>query len=179
MTNIRDLLTDPEIGLLPYLENILEQNFHRFQLRRYFPGERPEPTAEELEEMIRADSVPRYETAGFRLRDGKTKNLDNSLKISSIITIGKVLTVKDQVESQIIGEEIRVCIDQAIAEWSRCVGPVDIVEDIDGAPYIEQDPNQDSGNEGAWSIYIVREFTLTYDRGHHEGFPNYDVVGVT
>jgi hypothetical protein len=160
LTDIRTVLFDPDVGLFPYLEQVLEQNFHRYQIRRWFPGNDPE-----------------NETAGFRLRDGTTKNESDDLKISSIVTIGKVLTVTDQVESQLVGEEIRVCIDQAIVEWSRCVGRyVDEVLEITGAPYIEQDPNQDSGNEGAWSIYVIREFTLTYDRGKHEGFPNYEVA---
>lgn len=147
MATIEAILTDPSQGLLPYLENRLQVDWNRFQLR---------PWA-----FIATDD----NTSGFRLRESPTQQESWDKYLATwTITLGKVITMDDPTLSQIAGGRLREQMDDAIIHWSSGVCKLlsSPVNRINGMNDIEQNRGISSDNEGAWNIIVVREFEFSY-----------------
>lgn len=147
MSSIEQILNAPKIGLLPYLEAKLDEEWGRFQLRNW--------TFIDSEDN----------SSGFRLRESNTRGETWDKFIAQwTITLGKVITLDDPIESQIAGGQLREQFDNAIIHWSRGVCPylATPVNAIRGMNDIEQNPRVSSENPGAWNIFVVREFEFEY-----------------
>jgi hypothetical protein len=153
MPQIAAILKDPQKGLLPYLERTLAVNWGRFQLRNW------------------AFLDTEENNSGFRLRESTTQQLQFDLVLKSwTITLGKVITIDDPLDSQLFGGAFSEDIDNAILHWANGVCPwmetfdgnVSPIQRISGMNDIEQNTRISSENDGAWNIVVVREFEIFY-----------------
>jgi hypothetical protein len=153
MPTIAKILNDSEKGLLPYLERKLQNNWGRFQIRNWA--------------FLDTDD----NSSGFRLRESSSQQteFDNILK-SWTVTLGKVITIDDPVESQLLCGTLSEQIDDAIYHWANGVcnwlevapGQTFPITSIDGMNDIEPNRRISSENPGAWNVIAIREFRLFY-----------------
>jgi hypothetical protein len=153
MPTIAKILNDSEKGLLPYLERKLQNDWGRFQLRNWA--------------FIETED----NSSGFRLRESSSQHLDfDQILKSWTITLGKVITIDDPVESQLLCGTLNENIDDAIYHWANGVcpwlkpepGQTFPITSIDGMNDIEANRRISSENPGAWNVIAVREFRLFY-----------------
>jgi hypothetical protein len=146
--DILDLIViDPETGLIPFLENTLGENWNRFYIKPWFPK----------------SSVPRE--CGYRFREASSVVEGDRRVVTQMVALGRVFFMDDHTEAVIQGMKLQNDLDEVIFFWSRFVcphllGPVNAWE---GGPLGPEANNAISSERPyAWSVFVIRYFSLTY-----------------
>lgn len=152
MTTITTLLTDPQIGLLPYLQTALQTRYDRFQIRPW--------------DFRTIGGVATSTVGGFRLRSIQSQHLQpDAARVTRSIVVGQHITVTtNDTDAQIAASELFRDLSRSIHEWSQCKA-IELVREIDeftGDTTITQDKNVSSGSPLSWYCVIVVEFDLVY-----------------
>lgn len=151
MTIVRDILTAPAVppekgGLITYINDKLTADFNRIQVHGWgFLGVR--------------------DGAGIRYRVVLNEASENDVDIEKtmVITIAKLITVNDELESQILGAELELALDLEIRHWSKCSPLVKYVDKTISSFRTQQNKNRSSGDSGAWKLIVQIEFELKFD----------------
>lgn len=144
---IDQLLTDPQFGLLPYLEAQLGQKYERLQIRPYSFNNSSD------------------QQSGFRLRGGSGQEISPGQMVQTQqVQLGR--QVKGNAanpQDMIAAANLQADLDKTITEWSRCrshLGDTKLTQDIvefDGAIA----PIQNKRTSDFW-IVVVRSFEISY-----------------
>lgn len=155
---IPNLLDDPNVGLLPFLEDKLQINWERFKIRPWlFDGTK---TGE----------------AGFALGPLITEPQGVDTRAVLEVRLGYIITVEQEQlaekEAQRRALFLSLEIDKYTRQWACCTPQlgVECVGITDGDMPAIQNPQQSSENPNAWYVVIIRKPMIAFlCEGHQNG----------
>ena len=152
MTTITTLLTDPQNGLLPYLQTALQTRYDRFQIRPW--------------DFRSLSGIAPSTVGGFRLRGIQSKQLQpDAAQVTRSVVVGQHITVTtNDTDAQLAASELFKDLARSIHHWSQCKA-IELVREIDeftGDTTITQDKNVASGGPLSWYCVVVCEFDMVY-----------------
>jgi hypothetical protein len=145
--DIESIISHPDTGLIPFLEETLDGNWNRFFIKPWFPK----------------SSLPRE--CGYRFREASSVVEDDKRKVTQVVALGRVFFMEDHTEAVLEGLKLQNDIDEAILHWSkyRCPWLLGSVESFEGGGLgPEQNTSISSDHPYAWAVYVIRYFSISY-----------------
>ena len=143
------IFTDPDIGLIPYLEHTLGNNWNRHYIKPWFPK----------------SSVPRE--CGWRAREASSViESDGRRVVTQMIALGRIFFMEDHTEAVLQAMRLQNDMDEAVVNWRDHVNP-HLIGPIDGFEGGSLEPIQNQAISGdrpyAWIVPVIRYFALSFE----------------
>ncbi|MGD1852707.1 MAG: hypothetical protein ACFB2W_00510 [Leptolyngbyaceae cyanobacterium] len=142
MPTIANILTDPDRGLIPYLDNSPEivGTYQRLQVRPWS-----------------FDSTSPDQSTGFRLRDFRSDNSSNQPIMTRTVALGRVFQMTSNINATLEAGAYLEQLCRLLHRAAECVMYVQEIDQVSGSTFAKQNQSNKS-----WYMVIFVQFDVSY-----------------